>query len=58
MKPLHIRLREKRKKRGLTQVQAAKELGVCSDTLSRWERGVKGFHPLRVPAVEKWIAGR
>jgi len=37
--PLAVRLREARKARGHTQAVLAHKLGVCSQTVSRWERG-------------------
>lgn len=35
-----LRFKEIRKKRGLTQVELADELGIGQSTISQWERGV------------------
>lgn len=37
--PLHITIREKRKKHGLTQEQVAEYLGVSTPAVSKWESG-------------------
>ncbi len=48
-------LRAARKRRGLSQRQAAVELGVTQPTVARWERGEIGIHPLREAALWAWI---
>ncbi len=56
MKPLHQRLRDERIRRKLRQKDVAKELLVTNNTVARWERGERGFHPARVREIEEWIA--
>jgi len=46
---------ETRTARHLTQQQAADQIGVTQATLSRWETGQQGIHPLRVGMVREWI---
>lgn len=53
-------IRETRLERGLTQEQAANEIGVSTAAVSRWESG--GRDPARSPALirsalERWLAG-
>ena len=57
MTDLPKRLRAARKRRELTQEEAASILGVTGNTLSRWERGIIGIHPARVESLERWIKG-
>ena len=48
-------LKEKRNKLNLTQEQLAKELGVTSNTVARWERDemkIPPFLPLALKTVE------
>lgn len=51
-------LREIRLRCGVSQAQAAKDIGVCRQTIHRYEKGEIRIHPLRLPyviaAIEKW----
>lgn len=56
MRPLHKRLRAARIRKGLRQKDVAEALGVVSNTVARWERGVRNIQRFLRPAVEAWIA--
>ena len=47
-------LRNIRLSRGLTEEEAARELGVIKSTYHRWETGVNGCRPRHVPAIAAW----
>ncbi len=48
-------IRTERKRRGLTQEQAAHEIGVSSMTWSRWERGTMRPTGLSLKALTEWM---
>ena len=52
---LPARMREARLERGLTQTDAAAEVGITRGSWARMETGTIGFHPLRREAIERWI---
>ena len=45
------------KARELGYKQVGAQLGVHPVTVAKWVTGKQGIHPLRVAAVEAWIAG-
>ena len=49
------RLRRTRERRGLSQVEAAREIGVARISLARWETGAHDPRGLSLRAIEAWI---
>jgi len=55
--PLHVQLEATIKKRGITQGQAAGELGVSAMTVSRWIREAKPISLESSTKIKAWIKG-
>lgn len=53
--PLHVQLRSTMEGRGLTQLQAAGEIGVSQKTVSVWLKGDKPLSPESAAKVREWI---
>lgn len=53
--PLHVQLRSAMEGRGLTQLQAAGEIGVSQKTVSVWLKGEKPLSPESAAKVREWI---
>lgn len=47
-------LRDTRKKKKLTQPEAAEQLDIHANTLSNWERGLKPTNYQQINKVAKW----
>lgn len=56
MKTINERLIETRKKRELTQIEAAAQIGVSLPTLRTWEQGMP-ITAKKIPIIEKFING-
>lgn len=54
MKSISERLREERKKRGMTQIQAALEIGISLPYVTMIERGVTPAAPTS-EKIESWL---
>lgn len=50
---MKITLKAARTNANMTQVQAAKELGVTKDTISNWEKGKSFPDAVKIMAIEK-----
>src|SRR5262245_22404098 len=49
-------LRANRHRRGLTQVDVARRLGVTAETVCRWERGRSRPRPRRLPFIARVLS--
>ena len=54
-KIIAIRLRELRKKRGLTQTEAAEGIGVSRSTLASWETGIREPNALELDGIRQYF---
>lgn len=56
--PLHVQLEATIKRRDLTQLQAAGELGVSAMMVSLWIREKKPISPESATKIKAWIGGK